>query len=33
MKIIFTEHAKDRMKRRGISEEEIMDAIKIRIKL
>ena len=28
MKIIFTEHAKDRMKRRGMSEEEIIYAIK-----
>ena len=27
MKIVFTEHAKDRMKKRKISEEEVIDAI------
>lgn len=28
MKIVFTEHAKERMKKRGISEEEVINAIK-----
>lgn len=28
MKIIFTEHAKDRLKKRRISEDEVIDAIK-----
>lgn len=27
MKIVFTEHAKERMKKRKISEEEVIDAI------
>lgn len=28
MKIIFTEHAKERMKKRGITEDEVIQAIK-----
>ena len=28
MEIIFTEHAKERMKKRGITEDEIIEAIK-----
>ncbi|MBI2046795.1 DUF4258 domain-containing protein [Candidatus Pacearchaeota archaeon] len=28
MKVIFTEHAKDRIRKRKISEEEVIDAIK-----
>ncbi|MBI2045729.1 DUF4258 domain-containing protein [Candidatus Pacearchaeota archaeon] len=33
MKIVFTEHAKDRMKKRKISEEEVIEAIKYPDKL